>query len=107
MISRMALLGSFGLLLETGACAPASAPPPPAPAPISPRVSFQTQIRPMLEGRCQPCHFAGGKMYERLPFDRPETIRALGERLFSRIKDEQEQALLRSFFAQGPEPRSR
>lgn len=39
-------------------------------------------------------------MYARLPFDRPTTIRDLGVRLFSRIKDEQEQALIRIFLAQ-------
>ena len=64
------------------------------------RVSFEGQIRPILEKRCQPCHFAGGKMYAQLPFDRPQTIRALGEKLFTRIRDEKEQRLLRSFLAQ-------
>lgn len=39
-------------------------------------------------------------MHERLPFDRPETIHTLGEKLFTRIRDEQEQTLLRSFLAQ-------
>ena len=39
-------------------------------------------------------------MYERLPFDRPETIRELGEKLFTRIKSEEEQALIRAFLAQ-------
>jgi hypothetical protein len=38
-------------------------------------------------------------MYERLPFDRPETIRTLGEKLFTRIKAEDEQALIRRFLA--------
>jgi hypothetical protein len=39
-------------------------------------------------------------MYERLPFDRPQTIHRLGDKMFTRIKDAQEQALLRSFLAQ-------
>lgn len=64
------------------------------------KVDFNTQVRPLLETRCTPCHFAGGKMYERLPFDRPETIKKLGTRLFTRIKDENEQRLLREFLAQ-------
>jgi hypothetical protein len=67
-------------------------------------VDFGTQIRPILSSRCQPCHFAGGKMYEKLPFDRPETIRALGEKMLTRIRDPKEQALLRSFLAQGGKP---
>ena len=66
------------------------------------KVDFATQIRPIFEARCTPCHFAGGKMYERLPFDRPETIYKLGTKLFSRIKDEHEQRLIRAFLAQQP-----
>jgi hypothetical protein len=42
-------------------------------------------------------------MYERLPFDRPETIEKLGTKLFTRIKDEQEQRLIRDFLAQQAE----
>src|SRR6266536_3817777 len=58
--------------------------------PLNPKVDFATQIRPILEARCQPCHFNGGKVYQRMPFDRPETIRTLGTKLFTRIKDENE-----------------
>jgi hypothetical protein len=72
-----------------------AATPPPTTA-----VDFASQVRPVLEARCQPCHFAGGKMYDRLPFDDPATIRHLGERLFTRIKAEDEQALIRAFLAQ-------
>ncbi|MGA9998191.1 MAG: hypothetical protein WBP93_22450 [Pyrinomonadaceae bacterium] len=64
------------------------------------KVDFNTQIRPILETRCTPCHFAGGKMYERLPFDRPETIKTLGTKLFTRIKDEKEQRLIQEFLSQ-------
>lgn len=66
----------------------------------SAKVDFHTQVRPILESRCTPCHFAGGAMYERLPFDRPETIKKLGTKLFTRIKDEQEQRLIREFLSQ-------
>lgn len=65
----------------------------------APRVDFKTQIRPILEQRCQPCHFAGGKMYARLPFDRPETILKLGTKVFTRIRDEKSQTLFRQFLA--------
>lgn len=64
------------------------------------KVDFTAQIRPILEGKCQPCHFTGGKVYERLPFDRPETIRTLGEKLFTRIKNEDERRLIREFLSQ-------
>jgi len=66
----------------------------------SSRIDFATQIQPLLSARCQPCHFPGGKMYARLPFDRPETIRLLGDKLFTRIRDTQGQALVRGFLAQ-------
>ncbi len=63
------------------------------------KIDFKTDVQPILTARCQPCHFAGGKMYAALPFDDPKTIAKLGERLFSRIKDEKEQNLIRSFLA--------
>ena len=80
-----------------------SAPQPakPSPSATTPtRVDFATQVRPLLESRCTPCHFAGGTMYQRLPFDRPETIKTLGTKLFSRITDEKERRLIREFLAQ-------
>jgi len=39
-------------------------------------------------------------MYDRLPFDRPETIQRLGTKLFTRIKAEEELAVIRRFLAQ-------
>ncbi len=68
-------------------------------APSAAPVDFKTQIRPILEQRCQPCHFEGGKMYGRLPFDRPETITKLGTKLFTRIHDEKQRELIRQFLA--------
>jgi hypothetical protein len=64
------------------------------------RVDFPTQIKPMLEAKCQPCHFSGGKVYAKMPFDRPETIKTMGTKLFTRIKDENERRLIRDFLAQ-------
>jgi len=81
-----------------------ASPPPPPPKTLP--VDFQTQIRPILEKRCQPCHFPGGKMYARMPFDKPQTIRTLGEKMFTRIKEPEEQALLRAFLAQMAQPES-
>lgn len=69
-------------------------------AEVSAKVDFPKQIKPILEARCQPCHFSGGKVYQRLPFDRPETIKTLGTKLFTRIKDENERRLIRDFLAQ-------
>lgn len=71
-------------------------PPPPSPATSGP-VDFARDVRPILEKRCQPCHFPGGKMYAALPFDRPATIDKLGTRLFTRIKKDEEQKVIRAF----------
>lgn len=61
---------------------------------------FETEIKPIFQARCQPCHFPGGKVYDHLPFDKPETIARLGEKLFTRIKDKEEQRLIREFLSQ-------
>jgi len=39
--------------------------------------AFTSAVRPILVARCAPCHEAGGKMYERLPFDRAAVERWL------------------------------
>ena len=39
-------------------------------------------------------------MYDKLPFDRPETIKRLGTKLFTRINDENDRKLIREFLAQ-------
>jgi len=80
--------------------APDPAPSPaavPSPAPQAARIDFATQIRPLLQEKCSPCHFAGGRMYDRLPFDREETIRTLGKALFTRLRDPVDQELMRTF----------
>jgi hypothetical protein len=75
---------------------PSAAPPPP---PSPKHVDFARDVRPILEKRCQPCHFPGGKMYGKLPFDRAETIDKLGTKLFTRIKKGDEQAVIRGFLS--------
>jgi hypothetical protein len=39
-------------------------------------------------------------MYEKLPFDKPETITKLGTKLFTRIKSEDQQRVIREFLSQ-------
>jgi hypothetical protein len=83
--------------------APDPAPSPaavPSPSPQAARIDFATQIRPLLQEKCSPCHFAGGRMYDRLPFDREETIRTLGKALFTRLRDPVDQELMRTFLEQ-------
>ena len=67
--------------------------------PAPKNIDFTPDVRPILEKRCQPCHFTGGKMYDKLPFDRAETVDKLGTKLFTRIKKDEEQAVIRAFLA--------
>jgi hypothetical protein len=61
-----------------------------------PAVDFVRDVKPIVS-RCTPCHFEGGKMYGPMPFDKPETIHKLGVKLFTRIKDAKEQAIIKRF----------
>lgn len=63
-------------------------------------VVFKMDLQPILESNCQPCHFKGGKMYDRLPFDEEATIYTLGDKIFSRIKDSAEVRLFNRFLSQ-------
>ena len=62
--------------------------------------TFRASVEPILKERCTPCHFVGGKMYSKFPFDQPETIVSLGERLFTRIKNEEQRTVIRKFLAE-------
>ena len=89
-----------GTRMPSTVSASSSEKPVPVSATTTARVDFPTQIKPMLEAKCQPCHFSGGKVYAKMPFDRPETIKTMGTKLFTRIKDENERRLIRDFLAQ-------
>jgi len=94
------------LLVESGGVirpAPTTNAAPAKPAASSEpkaRVDFDTQLKPIFQSKCMPCHFSGGKMYDRLPFDKPATIKQLGTRLFTRIKDEHDRKLIEDFLTQ-------
>ena len=108
MRTMLGLVGAGLLLLEAGGLAkparPATAIPPVVATSSSAkeRVDFDTQLKPIFQSKCMPCHFSGGQMYDRLPFDKPATIRKLGTRLFTRIKDEHDRKLIEDFLAQTP-----
>lgn len=63
-------------------------------------ISFVLQIQPILKTHCNPCHFPGGKMYEKMPFDRPETIREHQAGVTRRISAAPDKKLFEQFFAQ-------
>jgi hypothetical protein len=77
---------------------PPVTPPAPEPAEKAAPVRFDADVQPILS-RCRPCHYPGGVMYARMPFDDEATVRKAGEKLFTRVKDEKQQAVLRHFFA--------
>ena len=88
--------------------APVAAAPPPAEPAATPaegpglpgRVDFTAQILPLLQEKCSPCHFPGGRMYDRLPFDQEGTIRVLGTQMLSRLRDPLDQELIRTYLKQ-------
>ena len=63
-------------------------------------LNYQTQIQPIFEKHCSPCHFSGGKMYEKMPFDKAETIISHEAGILKRIKDQADVALIKEFIAQ-------
>ena len=61
---------------------------------------FKTTIQPILQKNCTPCHFTGGKMYEKMPFDKGETIMSHEAGIVKRIKNEDELTLIKQFIRQ-------
>lgn len=104
LLAVVLLLIEFGGRARSTASSAAASPMVPlATASITKtHVDFDTQLKPMLQSTCMPCHFSGGQMYERLPFDKPATIRKLGTRLFTRIKEEDKRRLIEDFLAESP-----
>ena len=62
-------------------------------------IDFTSQVQPILVKNCSPCHFTGGKMYERMPFDKDTTIINHEKGILKRIKGE-ENIVLRTFIQQ-------
>ena len=63
-------------------------------------INFSTQVQPIFVNHCSPCHFTGGKMYARLPFDQDTTIIMHEEAILRRIKDVQEKELIKQYIQQ-------
>ena len=60
-------------------------------------IDFKKQIQPIFVNRCSPCHFPGGKMYSRLPFDAAETLVNNDVVILRRIKNESEKSLITKY----------
>lgn len=67
-------------------------------ASISP-IDFHLEVQPIFKKHCSPCHFPGGKMYAKMPFDEATTITSHSAGILRRIKDSVEIATIRNFLA--------
>jgi hypothetical protein len=52
-------------------------------------IVFEKDIVPILQAKCSPCHFEGGKMYVRMPFDKSQTILDHTESILKRFQEPQ------------------
>ena len=62
-------------------------------------IDFTSQVQPILVKNCSPCHFTGGKMYEKMPFDKDTTIINHEKGILKRIKGD-ENLVLKTFIQQ-------
>lgn len=60
-------------------------------------LNFDRDIRPIFEKHCNPCHFPGGTLYERLPFDQGLTILKNAKGILPRITDTAEVKMILQF----------
>ena len=54
--------------------------------PATDTIDFDSQVKPIMVKNCSPCHFPGGKMYDKLPFDKDTTIINHEKGILKRIK---------------------
>jgi hypothetical protein len=57
-------------------------------------------VKQMLSTNCSPCHNPGGKMYERLPFDNPEVVRAHSGPISKRLDKPEDKRLLEDWLSE-------
>jgi hypothetical protein len=64
------------------------------------KIDFEKQVKPILVKNCSPCHFTGGKMYEKMPFHKDTTLINHSTGILRRIKNEEENTILKDFILQ-------
>ena len=62
-------------------------------------IDFTSQVQPILVKNCSPCHFTGGKMYDRMPFDKHTTVINHEKGILKRIKGD-ENMVIKTFIDQ-------
>ncbi len=63
--------------------------------------TYQKNILPLLQANCNPCHFPGGKVYKKLPFNDYKTVASLGKKLNTRLKQKEQQAIILGWVQSG------
>ena len=58
------------------------------------KYTFQEHIAPLLKTNCSPCHYEGGTVVDKYPFEDYKTVKRLGEKLNTRLKEKEQQALI-------------
>jgi hypothetical protein len=70
------------------------------PVQMTDTINYNVEVLPILQAKCTPCHFTGGKMYDKMPFDNSLTILSHEAGVLKRIKDQSEAALIKQFIKQ-------
>lgn len=63
--------------------------------------TFQKDIAPLLKQNCTPCHYPGGKVFRKLPFEDYRTVRTLGKKLNTRFNKEDQQRVVNQWVERG------
>jgi hypothetical protein len=69
-------------------------------APVEKKIDFEKDVLPVLVQNCSPCHFPGGKMYEKLPFDKEATILNNSDKILKRVATDEKKSMIRKFILQ-------
>ena len=64
-------------------------------------VTFQQSIAPLLKANCSPCHYEGGQVVGKYPFEDYKTVKKLGEKLNTRLKEKEQQSLIAEWLKSG------
>ena len=50
-------------------------------------ITYQKDIVPLLKSNCRPCHYPGGTVFKKLPFEEYVVVKKLGIKLNTRLKE--------------------
>jgi len=64
------------------------------------KIDFEKEVLPVLVKNCSPCHFTGGKMYDKLPFDKETTLINNAEKILKRVEKDEKKAIVKEFILQ-------